>query len=198
MTDPGASMRGLKALSHLFAALALFIAAPAAAEVRVTFYSHAWNAQGDGQYPHAFIRVTGQPDFAAAPIDETYGFTTRQHALVFLKARGHVESAGADYIGRSVPHFWVEISDEQYRALRERIDTWTRPPGSDYNLYRRNCIIFVADLARQLGLSVGDTTTLKPEVFLSEMTRLNETRIALGAAPVETAQLTAAPAPPAN
>lgn len=185
----------MRILKTLLAALALLVAFPAAAEVRVSFYSHAWNAQGDGMYPHAFIRVTGQPAFATAPIDETYGFTTRQQALVFLKARGHVESADAGYVSRSVPHFWVEITDDQYRSLRERIDTWSRPPGSDYNLNRRNCIHFVADLAQHLGLGAGDTKTLKPEVFLSEMTKLNETRVALGAAPpFEAPQLAGAPA----
>ncbi|HEX6866898.1 MAG TPA: hypothetical protein VF122_06675, partial [Caulobacteraceae bacterium] len=157
----------MRALKALLAAVLLFAAFPAAAEVRVTFYSHAWNAGGDGMYPHAFIRVTGQPAWEPAPIDETYGFTTRQQALVFLKARGHVESAEPGYLRRSTPHFWVEITDDQYRALRERIDLWTRPPGSDYNLNRRNCIHFVADLAQHLGLGVGDTKTLKPEVFLA-------------------------------
>lgn len=183
----------MRVLGAFLAAVLLLVAFPAAAEVRVTFYSHAWNAGGDGMYPHAFVRVTGQPAWAPAPVDETYGFTTKQQALVFLKARGHVEAADAGYVARSTPHFWVEISDDAYRALRERIDAWTRPPGSDYNLNRRNCIHFVADLARQLGLGVGDTRTLKPEVFLAETTKLNETRVALGAAPpFETPRLAAA------
>ena len=184
----------MRALKVLLAAVLLLVAFPAAAEVRVTFYSHAWNAGGDGMYPHAFIRVTGQPEWAAAPIDETYGFTTRQQALVFLKARGHVESADAGYVGRSTPHFWVEISDEEYRALRERIDVWTRPPGSDYNLHRRNCIHFVADLAQHMGLTIAPTNHLKPEVFLAATAGLNETRVAMGAAPAETVALTAGPA----
>lgn len=188
----------MRVLRALLATLLLLVAFPAAAEVRVTFYSHAWDAGGDGMYPHAFIRVTGQPQWATAPIDETYGFTTNQQALVFLKARGHVEPADAGYVSRSVPHFWVEISDDQYRALRERIDTWNRKPGSDYNLNRRNCIHFVADLAQQLGLSIAPTNHLKPEVFLAETTRLNETRVTLGAAPPMEAQLAAAPAAPAN
>lgn len=188
-------MRALKLLRLLLAVGALAFAAPAAAEVRITFYSHAWNAGGDGMYPHAFIRATGQPAWADAPIDETYGFTAGQTPAVFLKARGRVQPADAGYVARSTPHFWIEISDDEYRALRERIDFWTRPPGSDYNLYRRNCIVFVADLAQHLGLSVGDITTLKPEVFLSEMSRLNATRIALGAAPpMEAAVLAGGPA----
>ena len=189
----------MRALKVLLAAVLLLVAFPAAAEVRVTFYSHAWNAGGDGMYPHAFIRVTGQPAWAQAPVDETYGFTTKQQALVFLKARGHVESADAGYVARSTPHFWVEISDDEYRALRERIDVWTRPPGSDYNLNRRNCIHFVADLASQLGLAVGATNHLKPEVFLTETAKLNETRVALGAAPpFEAPQLAGALAAPLN
>ena len=184
----------MRVLRALFTAVLLLVAFPAAAEVRVTFYSHVWNAGGDGMYPHAFIRITGQPAWAQAPVDETYGFTTKQQALVFFKARGHVEAADAGYVSRSVPHFWVEITDDQYRALRERIDTWSRPPGSDYNLNRRNCIHFVADLAQHLGLEAAATNHLKPEVFLAETTKLNETRVALGAAPsFEPVQLTGAP-----
>lgn len=181
----------MRALKALLAVLMLLVAFPAAAEVRVTFYSHPWGAGGDGQYPHAFIRVTGQPAWAPAPIDETYGFTTKQQALVFFKARGLVEGARPDYVARSTPYFWVEISDDDYRALRERIDTWNRPPGSDYNLYHRNCIVFVADLAQQLGLTVGDTKTLDPDIFMADLKRLNATRVAEGLAPPLTA---AAPA----
>ena len=189
----------MRVLRALFTAVLLLVAFPAAAEVRVTFYSHAWNAGGDGMYPHAFIRITGQPQGAETPVDETSGFTTKQQALVFFKARGHVEAADAGYVSRSVPHFWVEITDDQYRALRERIDTWSRPPGSDYNLNRRNCIHFVADLAQHLGLGVGATNHLKPEVFLAETTKLNETRVALGAAPpFEAPQLVGALAAPLN
>ena len=184
----------MRALKALLAVVLLLVAFPATAEVRVTFYSHPWNAGGDGMYPHAFIRVTGQPAWAQTPIDETYGFTTRQQALVFLKARGHVESADAGYVSRSIPQFWVEISDEAYRSLRERIDVWTRPPGSDYNLHRRNCIHFVADLAQHMGLSIAATNHLKPEIFLAETARLNETRVALGAAPLDSVALTAGPA----
>jgi len=173
----------MRALKALLAVLMLLVAFPAAAEVRVTFYSHPWGAGGDGQYPHAFIRVTGQPAWAPAPIDETYGFTTKQQALVFFKARGLVEGARPDYVARSTPYFWVEISDDEYRTLREWIDTWNRPPGSDYNLYHRNCIVFVADLAQSLGLTVGDTKTLDPDIFMADLKRLNATRVAEGLAP---------------
>lgn len=173
----------MRALRGLLAVLILLVAFPAAAEVRVTFYAHPWSAGGDGQYPHAFVRVTGQPEWAEAPIDETYGFTTKQQALVFFKARGFVTGSDAAYVGRSTPYFWVEISDDDYRTLRERIETWNRPPGSDYNLYHRNCIVFVADLARQLGLTVGDTRTLDPDIFMADLKRLNATRVAEGPAP---------------
>jgi hypothetical protein len=173
----------MRALKVLLAVVVLFVAFPAAAQVRVTFYAHPWSAGGDGQYPHAFIRITGQPAWEMAPVDETYGFTTKQQALVFFKARGFVEGARPDYVARSTPYFWVEISDDDYRALRERIDTWNRPPGSDYNLYHRNCIVFVADLAQQLGLRVGDTKTLDPDIFMADLKRLNATRVAEGLAP---------------
>ena len=64
----------MRILKTLLAVLALFAAFPAAAEVRVSFYSHAWNAQGDGMYPHAFIRVTGRPAFRQARADQLAHF----------------------------------------------------------------------------------------------------------------------------
>ena len=115
--------------------------------------------------------------------------------MAYVALRFDVEAADAGYVSRSTPHFWVEISDDEYRALRERIAAWTRPPGSDYNLNRRNCIHFVADLAQHLGLEAAATNHLKPEVFLAETTKLNETRVALGAAPPFEPQLAGALAP---
>jgi len=185
-------MRRFTALLGLLLSL---LALPAMAQVRITFYSHASNAGGDGMYPHAFIRATGQPHWAPAAIDDTFGFTAGETPLVLIRAPGKVRPSPADYVGRSTPHFWVEISDDQYRALLDRIDTWNRPPGSYYNLYRRNCITLVAELASQLGLVVGNARTLNPEVFLNEMTQLNAGRINLGPPP-PLAQV-ALPAPPA-
>jgi len=173
----------MRALKALVAVLALLVAFPAAAKVRVTFYAHPANAQGDRFYQHAFIRVTGQPAGASAPIDENFGFTTNQKALVFLRAHGFVASGTPEYVQRSHPYFWLELSDDQYRALREWIDTWNRPPNSYYNLYHHNCIIFIADLAKTLGLAVGNTDTLDPDAFMAEMKQLNATRVAEGLAP---------------
>ena len=175
-------MRGL-GLLRLALAFCLLLAGPAAAQVRVTFYGHEWNAGGDRLYPHAFIRVTGQPQGAAAPIDEVYGFTTLDQLLAPIRSPGAVVGADAAYISRSTPYFWIEISDADYGALHARIDTWSHPPGSYYNLHKHNCIVFAADMARQLGLTVGDITTLKPAVFMGELVQLNAGKIALGAAP---------------
>jgi len=173
----------MRRFTALLALLLSLLAPPAMAEVRITFYSHSRNAGGDRMYPHAFIRATGTPQWAPGGIDDNFGFTTYKSPRVFIGSPGQITPATPDYVSRSTPHFWVEISDDQYRALLERIDTWRRPPGSSYNLYRRNCIHLVADVASQLGLVVGNTGTWEPEVFLAEMEQLNAGRINLGAAP---------------
>lgn len=159
----------------------LLAAFGAAAQVRVTFYSKPWDSLG---YPHAFVRVTGTPEWAPQGIDETYGFTTNQQHLVFSKARGHVESASPAYIAASTAHFWVEISDDEWRSLRAFIDGWNSPPGSDYNLNRRNCVVFVAEIGRRLGLSTGAASVLKPQAYLEEMRGLNASMVMAGAAPL--------------
>lgn len=173
-------------MRRLLAALAMFLwvmsaAFDAAAQVRVTFYSKPWDALG---YPHAFVRVTGDPAWADGEIDETYGFTTREQHRVFGKARGHVESASPEYIAASTAHFWVEISDDEWRDLRAFIDGWNTPPGSDYNLNRRNCVVFVAEVGRKLGLLPGAASVLKPQTYLEEMRALNASKVTAGAAPL--------------
>lgn len=185
----------MRRFTVLLGLLLSLLALPAMAQVRVTFYGHPGNAGGDGMYPHAFIRATGQPQWAPGGIDENFGFTAGPTLLIFTTARGWVQTGSADYVERSIPYFWVELTDDQYRALRDHIETWNRPPGSTYNLYRRNCIHFVAELATYLGLAKGNTKTLKPEVFLSETAQLNAGRVNLGAPPP--VQQVSAPAQPA-
>jgi len=65
------------------------------------------------------------------------------------------------------------VSDADYRAVRARADWWNTPEGWVYDLQRRNCITFIADLARLAGLQTADEPSLKPGTFLEATAALN-------------------------
>ena len=146
----------------------------AAAAIRVTFYSHGWGIGPLGQtiYPHAFIRLEGNP-YGGAEFDMTYGFHVRSAVDAMKGYRGFVAPTGKRYLADSQANFWLEISDAQFTALMARVAWWHSPEGSWYHLRTRTCIDFVADMATTLGLKPGNPRTLKPAAFMKETYQLN-------------------------
>lgn len=67
----------------------------------------------------------------------------------------------------------MTVSDAVYRAVRARADWWHGPEGSLYDLRRRNCISFIADLARVAGLLTAKEPSMKPGTFLEVTAALN-------------------------
>ena len=65
------------------------------------------------------------------------------------------------------------MSDAAYRAVRARADWWNTPEGWVYDLQRRNCITFIADLARVAGLQTAAEPSMKPGTFLEATAALN-------------------------
>ena len=65
------------------------------------------------------------------------------------------------------------MSDADYRAVRARADWWNSPEGWVYDLRRRNCITFIADLARVAGLQTPTEPSMKPGTFLEATAALN-------------------------
>jgi hypothetical protein len=74
-------------------------------------------------------------------------------------------------------HFGVEISDDQYVTLEHGIEAWKSFNGDPYDLRTRNCISFIAQMARLIGLNVADVNTLDPAVFLESVKNANLGRI---------------------
>lgn len=150
----------------------------AAAEVKVTFYSHGWGVGPGGvtYFPHAFIRVEGTPQ-GGEPVDRTFGFTATDLTTAMTDRPGIVKPADPRYIDDSTPHFWVLISDEQWRVMLEKITWWMTPEGAVYNLKTRNCIHFVGEMARLAGLEPGNMKTWKPAVFMNDTVRRNPGRL---------------------
>lgn len=173
--------------------LLLAVGRPAAAAVTITFYSHDLGSS----FPHAFVLLRGTPDAGGVPVDANYGFTAKRITPAILKGsvQGDIESANPVYVAHSQPHWRMVLSDGQYAAALATIEQWRAIPGRSYDLKRRNCVHFVADLARTLGMTVVETRKLmgKPRSFLDDVYRRNEA-LKLVAASADAVPILAAPA----
>ena len=161
-------------LIGLFLAL---VAGHAWAEVTVTFYAHP-GARVRGGYllfPHAYVHAEGALDTTGEPVDWAAGFTARSPGpqLLFVRGVGVVASPDARYVDEGQPFLQVTLDDAEWHALRTRAEWWNSPEGSVYDLRRRNCISFVADLARVAGLRTAAEPSMKPGSFLEATAALN-------------------------
>lgn len=172
MPDFNALRRRAAALA---AALLLLVAdAPAAAAVTITFYSHELGSS----FPHAFVTMTGAPDRGGEPLNVDYGFTAKtvSPAILWGKVSGEVVSNhGASYIKGSDRHFSLALTDSEYDQAMAMIAKWRAAPQPSYDLGSHNCVHFVADLARSIGLTADMPPKLvkKPRSYLEHLTAMN-------------------------
>ncbi len=151
-------------------------AVPASAAVVVTFYGHE-GAQVRGgwlYFPHAYLRLHGTLE-TGETVERSVGFTARSPGpqLLLFSGPGILKEPDAIYVAEGIPYLSVQIPDETYRQIATRIDWWGTREGSRYDLHKRNCIAFVADVARRLGLRTPSHETLSPNGFLKDMVAMN-------------------------
>lgn len=152
------------------------LAGPASAAVTVTFYGHE-GAQVRGgwlYFPHAYLRLQGTLE-TGEPVDRAVGFTAASPGpqLLLFSGPGILKAPDEVYLTEGIPYLSLEISDAQFHQITSRIDWWGTREGSRYNLNKRNCIAFVADVARLLGLRTPSHETLSPNGFLKDMVTMN-------------------------
>lgn len=161
----------------LWGLMLALVAGPAWAAVTLTFYAHPGARVRDGYllFPHAYVHATGSLDDTGDAVDWAAGYTARDPGphLLFTRGAGLVEYPDARYIGEGRPYLRLTVDDATYRAVRARADWWSTPEGSVYDLRRRNCISFVADLARVAGLRTASEPSMKPGTFLEATAALN-------------------------
>lgn len=150
----------------------LVMAAPARAEVILSFYSHDLSST----FPHAFVTLKGKTEDGRA-IDTNFGFTAKAvtPAILMGSVGGKVETSKADYVASSDRQFAVKLNDRQFDAVMALVERWRTLPGKSYNLNRRNCIHFVGEIAQTVGLRVVFEKDLlkKPKSFLLSLVTLN-------------------------
>lgn len=191
----------------LLGGLLALIAGQAWAEVTVTFYAHPGARVRGGEllFPHAYVHAVGTLDATGEPVDWSAGFTAKSPGpqLLFARGEGVVTAPDARYVGEGRPFLRLTLDDARWQAFKARAEWWNTPEGSVYDLRRRNCITFVADLARLAGLRTAPEPSMKPGTFLEATAALNpeaawsggETETAREPAPMAAAAPEAEPAP---
>lgn len=165
---------------HRFVFAFLFVALSAtlaAAQVVVSFHGHAGTQVRGGflYFPHAYVRFTGTVEATGQAVDQAWGFTAANPGpqLLFMSGAGVLSAPDARYVSEAINYASVTISDETWFAMHARLDDWRTGPGSRYNLNRRNCIHFVAEMARMAGLQTPRDDTRSPNGFLEQMVAMN-------------------------
>ncbi len=170
----------MRSLLRLIALLCLCAgyALPAQAAVTITFWSHELG----NSFPHAFFTLRGVADAGGAPVDANFGFTAKSltPALLFKPVAGKLDIATPFYIKGSDAQFSVVMSDAQYAAVLQLVDAWSEgKPDSVYRVADHNCVTFVKEAARLVGLSALDQLGLmkKPRSYLKAVQAGNAGRV---------------------
>ncbi|HWT11179.1 MAG TPA: hypothetical protein VN231_00325 [Allosphingosinicella sp.] len=146
----------------------------ALAAVEIGFYSRE---AGGSHFPHAFVRLSGTIDATGAAVETTYGFTARSitPAILLGSVSGEIVVEAPAQVARSQRQFALVLSDRQYDAVLAVVERWRSRRQPSYNLNRRNCVHFVAELAQALGLRVANAERLmkRPRAFLEHVRSLN-------------------------
>lgn len=155
--------------------LALGWSSFAAAAVDITFHSFNGSVLA-GRYPHTFVSMEGTLE-DGTPVKENFGFSAKRASLAVLN--GPVEHMilveEENWLRKTNRHFTLSMTDEQYRKVSALVEAWRNAPGKYYDLETRNCIHFVGEIAKIMGLKVNypDKLLRKPKSWLNYITTLN-------------------------
>jgi len=164
----------LRRLPALLALFLFLLPAQARAAVEIAFYSREL---GGSSFPHAFVVLKGSLDSTGEAVDTSYGFTAKvaTPAVLFGSVAGEVLVAGERQIALSDRQFAMTLTDAQYAAAMTVVERWRNRRQPAYNLNRRNCIHFVAEIAEAVGLRVDYPRALmrRPRSYLQHVRTLN-------------------------
>lgn len=158
------------------ALLLLFAPQHASAKVTLSFYSFSGSLIFPGGYPHAYVRLDGTLEESGKKVLELYGFTAESTTSAVLSGdtSGLIHEAKPRFLKRKKNnrHFSVSISDDQYHRIANEVKSWR---SSVYNLKSRNCLHFVAAVAKIVGIKaiIPDKLTRRPKAWLNLVGRRN-------------------------
>ncbi len=151
----------------------LLFAQTAHAAVTITFYSHDFGSH----FPHAFIVLKGTVGSTGEVVDTNYGFTAVNvsPAILWGRVKGKIETSKPKYVADSNRHFSIELTDAQYASVITKVEEWRNKKQKSYSLNKSNCVHFVGEVARLLGLKTNPKSKYfkKPKTYLREVESLN-------------------------
>ena len=165
----------VRTLRYLLALLALSWGTLAAASVEITFHSFNGSIFA-GRYPHTFVSMEGTLE-DGTQVKENFGFSARRATPAVL--RGPVEhivmTEKEKWLTKTNRHFTLTMTDRQYREVRALVEKWRSAPGKYYDLDTRNCIHFVGEIGRIMGLTIAypDQLLRQPKSWLNHISMLN-------------------------
>ncbi|WP_432201314.1 hypothetical protein ACRAQ7_03670 [Erythrobacter sp. W53] len=163
-------------LRLILTALALVWTVPAAADVQLSFHSFNGSVLF-GRYPHTFIVLDGTLEASGKVIKENYGFSAKRATPAVLQGPvKHTILVEKDkWLTKTNRHFTVSLSDDQYHRIKALVEEWRNAPGKFYDLDTRNCIHFVGEIAKIVGLKVTYPQKMlrRPKKWLNHITGLN-------------------------
>ena len=165
----------VRILRSLVLLVALGWSSLAAAAVDITFHSFNGSVLA-GRYPHTFVSMVGTLEDGTA-IKENFGFSAKNTGLHLLNGPGRhmILVEKEKWLTKTNRHFTITISDETYHEVRAMVEEWRNAPGKFYDLKTRNCIHFVGEIARIVGLQVAypENMLRRPKKWLNHITGLN-------------------------
>ena len=165
----------VRIIRHLAVLFAFAWASMAAAAVDITFHSFNGSIFA-GRYPHTFVSMEGTLE-DGTPVKENFGFSAKRAGPAVLA--GPVEhivmTEKEKWLTKTNRHFTLTMTDAQYRQVRQLIEDWRNAPGKYYDLDTRNCIHFVGEIGRIMGLKVDYPRKLlrQPKSWLNHISTLN-------------------------
>lgn len=160
----------------LVAMIAFGWASAASADVQLSFHSFNGSVVW-GRYPHTFVVLEGELEATGETVKENYGFSAKRTTPAILN--GPVEHTilieKEKWLTKTNRHFTINLTDEQYHRVKAMIAEWRDAPGKFYDLDTRNCIHFVGEIGKIVGLKVTypDNMLRRPKKWLNHITALN-------------------------
>lgn len=158
-------------------AVAISLLAPGVAAAQVVLTFAAKRAEGSLGIPHSYLRIGGTTE-TGEDIQRTFGFMPREESAFMIlgdRVRGAVidEPEAEVEWARVTPFLSVQIPDATLDAVILRFRYWNENENGGYDAWSQNCIAFLADIARTIGLKVPPGSHLSPSGFLETLTELN-------------------------
>ena len=164
-------------------AFALLCTTGSQAAVTISFYAHHLGNRGFWvEFPHAYVTLVGTPNAGGPPVKANFGFTPPVVGpdVLFGWVDGVVIGADDAYVAKDTPYLTFPLTDRQYAAVLDVANRYRNYPQPSYEVDKRNCVLFVKDVALALGLSVGDDPKFvrEPELFMADLQERNAALVA--------------------